>query len=70
MRLVMFYKIVNNEIDMELPSYIMEQRKATKSSRAISRNFIPLQPCLDCWVIPCQMDQFLKWSHMHHLRFA
>ena len=29
MRLVMFHKIVNNEIDMKLPSYIMKQTKAT-----------------------------------------
>ena len=49
MRLVMFYKIVNNEIDMKLPSYIMEQRTATRISGVISKNFIPLQPRLDCY---------------------
>ena len=62
MRLVMFYKIVNNEIDMKLLSYIMEQRKATRSSGAISKNFIPLQPRLDCYKFFFYARIIVEWN--------
>ena len=62
MRLVMFYKIVNNEIDIKLPSYIMEQRKATRSSGAISKNFIPLQPRLDCYKFSFYARTIVEWN--------
>ena len=62
MRLVMFYKITNNEIDMELPPYIMEQRRATRSSGAISNNFIPLQPRLDCYKFSFYVRTIVEWN--------
>ena len=56
MRLVMFYKIVNKEIDMTLPSYIR------RSNGAIAKNFIPLQPKLDCCKFSFYPRTIVEWN--------
>ena len=67
MRLFMFYKIINNEIDMKLPDFVMEQKRATRSSGEISKNCIPLQPRFkDCYKFSFYMqEQSLNGTRCH-----
>ena len=47
---------------MKLLPYIMEQRKATRSSGGISKNLIPLQPCLDCYKFSFYARTIVEWN--------
>ncbi len=62
MRLVTFHKIINNEIDMKLPPYVMEQKRATRRSGENSKNFIPLQPRLDCYKYSFYARTIVDWN--------
>ena len=42
LRLPIFSKILNNTIDVELPSYVKEQSRQTRSAANDAKKFIPL----------------------------